>query len=447
MIVERMRKVTNETTQKMIFYGLAIFMFLLPIPQSFGLDPDFATATQVIILMLSVFYFGLFFLIEVVNKRVSIKNTGLCYWCIMALVLVGIIAVSVAADKKIALYGTSLRGEGLFSLLAYYMIFLAATRVLNKTYRRYLIYLFCLFGVIITVMGVLQYAEIFEWKERFNAMAHVPMQNPNFFGGFAVLFSGVAMGGFLFYKEDSQVTHPFKWWNRVVWYVLSLCSYAACISADSSLVYVGLIMMFLMAFFLEFIMKHRTFLPIICLILGLIGVIFLFDLIRDGEAFRELTSVGRQIQEAGSLFGDSVGSSRMMIWKQYIGLLPKYWLFGGGIEQFGQIYVEEYGLYLNYWYFDKAHNEYLNLWLTEGIFAIVSYLVFLFALFIPGVLQFFKGRVPEKIKKNYEFDEVSGIAFMAFFGYIAQAFFNISVIPVAPYFWMLCGLLYSRKRE
>ena len=35
--------------------------------------------------------------------------------------------------------------------------------------------------------------------------------------------------------------------------------------------------------------------------------------------------------------------------------------------------------------------------------------------------------------------------FLAFVGYSVQAFFNISVIEVAPLFWIIIGLLYDRK--
>ena len=133
----------------------------------------------------------------------------------------------------------------------------------------------------------------------------------------------------------------------------------------------------------------------------------------------------------------------MLIWKETVSLLPKYGWFGCGIELLGRtVSVEEgVGTRLN---FDKAHNEYLNLWVTEGIFALLFYLVFLFALFIPGLVGFLKKKVPAGSEVH---EELSKIALFAFFGYIAQAFFNISVVQVAPYFWMICGLLYRGKRS
>ena len=83
--------------------------------------------------------------------------------------------------------------------------------------------------------------------------------------------------------------------------------------------------------------------------------------------------------------------------------------------------------------------------MTEGILALIFYLVFLFALFIPGIALFVKKKKDEY--GNSVKDEVAMISLFAFFGYIAQAFFSISVIQVAPYFWLICGLLYCRNKE
>ena len=448
MILEKIRTITKEQTQKMIFLGLAIMIFILPIPQCIWPDEASTIAMQATFLMLLGLYFGVIYLIEIYKKRVSLKKQGLAYLCIYGLFLVGIISVLISQDKSLALYGPKNRSEGFLTLISYYFIFIAASLLENKTYRQRILQFFLLLGSIVTVLGILQYTLILEMKERFPGMAYVPMRNPNFYAAFAILFVGIGIGGFLTYREDLKVTHPFRWWNRAFWYVLILFGYAACICASSSVVYVGLIMIFLMSFFLEIVTKRRRFLSLLLLVVGLVTMMILFDLIRGGSVSEEFFSVGNQIQESGSVFADSVGTNRMGAWRRIVALLPEHWLFGCGIEQLGRTYLDKYG-WINGTYFDKAHNEYLHLWITEGIFAVLFYLVFLFALFLPGILQFmekFKKKI-KIIEEKYVFDEITQIVFLAFFGYIAQAFFNISVVQVAPYFWMMCGLLYSRKRE
>lgn len=293
-----------------------------------------------------------------------------------------------------------------------------------------------------TVLGFLQFAEICEFGPYFPGMAIAPMHNPNFYGAFAVLFTGVAIGGFFVYDKSVKATHLFAKQNRWIWYIFVLLGYSACIFAGSSLVYVGLLMIFLLYFVMEIVTKRRRWISFAALLLGLVLLVLVYDMIQGGNVTREITSVGNQIKEEGSVFGDSVGTSRMYTWKRTVKLLPQYFWFGCGIEQLGIISQRIYGpedLYP----FDKAHNEYLNLWVTEGVFAIVFYLVFLFALFLPGVMRFVKRQ--KEVSENVTRDVLCKIALFAFFGYIAQEFFNISVIQVAPYFWMICGLLYRES--
>lgn len=445
-MLEKMRKVTEEQAQKMIFYGLAVLMFVLPLPQLFWPDTNDGVGLQADLLTIFAAYFAFLLLIECLNKRFSIKKGMLPAKCIIGLVAIGIISVLVAKDKMFAFRGTDYRGEGFFSLLAYYMIFMGALLLQDKRYRKKLLHLFLLLGVIVVFLGVLQYTGICILGRRYPGMAYVPMQNPNFYGGFTVLFTGVGIGGFFSYKKESDVMHPFFWWKQAIWYVLVIVGYIGCICAKSALVYAGLIMMLLMVLFLALTSKCRKLLQFFALVVGLLATIYLFDLGKGGDVTAEIKTVGHQIKAEGSVLGDSVGTGRMRIWKQTISLLPKYAVFGCGIDCYGVAWMEKYdyndfgGIYA-----DKVHNEYLNLWITEGIFALVIYLVFLFSLFIPGLKQFFGNKW--KTEEHEKQDAVSKIVFFAFFGYIAQAFFSISVIQVAPYFWMICGLLYCGKRS
>jgi len=447
MILEKMRETTKEQTQKMLFYGLAVLLVFLPLPQFFMPADNRAIAMQATILMVFLFYFGFVFVIEIINHRIEIKKSGMAMKCVLCLFLVGVLSVLISKEKEVALYGMEGREEGLFSLMAYYAVFLATVLLKKKQYRKKLLYLFLVFGTVISVIGILQFTDVLPGLSPYPGYATVPMRNPNFFGAFSVLFTGVAVGGFFMYSTESGVTHPLPFWNRIVWYLLVLFGCSACICASSSLVYAGLIMILLLYLFLEWRTGRNKFVPFVWLVVGFIGLIILFNSLKCGAVMSEIMSVAEQVKAEGSLFGDGVGSSRMWIWKSTIALLPEYGLLGCGIEQLGLLCLSKYGV-INGIYFDKAHNEYLNLWITEGIFAIGIYLAFLFSLFFSGLHLFMeKGkRISVKEQLEEEEDEIRNIVFFGFFGYIAQAFFNISVVQVAPYFWVICGLLYSRKR-
>ena len=116
-----------------------------------------------------------------------------------------------------------------------------------------------------------------------------------------------------------------------------------------------------------------------------------------------------------------------MIWQNSLKLVPKYLFFGCGPDNFGYAYVKSYP-----WgsvYYDKAHNEYLQTLVTQGIFVFITYLTLL------GII-FFKGL---KCKDN-----LTIVLLISFVGYSVQAFLNISVTTVAPFYFIIMGLLVNQ---
>ena len=74
------------------------------------------------------------------------------------------------------------------------------------------------------------------------------------------------------------------------------------------------------------------------------------------------------------------GSNRGWLWSRSVKLIPKYILTGAGIDNFGPAFLEVDDRKTAY--FDKAHNEYLQLLITQGGLALVTYLAFLVLVFI-----------------------------------------------------------------
>lgn len=152
-------------------------------------------------------------------------------------------------------------------------------------------------------------------------------------------------------------------------------------------------------------------------------------MIKDlGKTAKEATEVAKGNAD------DKFGSSRMYIWKATIKIIPKYWLHGAGIDNFyfafGQEPLQSNNGKIVY---DKVHNEYLQTLVTQGVFSLISYL-FLYAI----VLK--KG-----IKYSIKNEEIFLI--LPIIGYLVQAFFNISVIEVAPIFYIALGLCSNNVEE
>ena len=124
---------------------------------------------------------------------------------------------------------------------------------------------------------------------------------------------------------------------------------------------------------------------------------------------------------------EQIGNGRLTIWKNSIPLVKKYWLIGCGLDNFKKAYPNWGSVK-----FDKAHNVYLQISITNGIPALILFLTLLFIVFLKGI----------KSKSGFLIP-----IYMAFIGYSIQAFLNISVIDVAPYYFIVIGLILSEKQD
>ena len=131
---------------------------------------------------------------------------------------------------------------------------------------------------------------------------------------------------------------------------------------------------------------------------------------------------------------DSFGSGRIYIWRKSLELVEGHLLFGGGPETMGlrtdayfERYDEDLGVLIQS-FVDTAHNEYLNILVNQGLLAL---LFFVGALLISAVLWMRHG--PDNIGAA-----VCGGAVLC---YCIQAFFGISSLITAPFFWMTLAML------
>jgi len=136
---------------------------------------------------------------------------------------------------------------------------------------------------------------------------------------------------------------------------------------------------------------------------------------------------------------DSFGSGRIHIWKEVLERIPGQLWFGSGpdtmllaeLEPFVR-YDEALNVYLKA-QIDSAHNEYLNIWFHQGLFALLTYLAALISVLWRWI-------------RRSGSDGTVAILGGAVLCYCIQAFFGISTCVQAPFFWMTLGLLDSHCR-
>lgn len=427
-IVEKIKDITEDQIQKALFAGLAFFALVYLLPNYMWVYHVRANQVQEIFLVILTIYFLILFGIEYRNKRIPFKNVSVL--ALIGLAIAGLISAVCNGDLTNSIYGDEFQGEGWITLITYYALFFAAAHLKKKEYRRWLLIFVTLNLSFVLFYGILQFFHVPFMVHNIIKAAILPTRNQNYFAAFPVLFLGICFGKLLYDEEKGSRK------SRILWHLLVMMGYGAAIGSDSLVAYMGIVMQFVIMIFLEFIRKQKRLKTILLFVLEFVIVFMIFNYCSGGLVKEEVDSLSKQIRQEGSVFGDTVGTGRMKIWKETIKLVQGDWLFGCGIEKFMvNKGTEEMPEYCN-----NAHNEYLQLLAEQGVFALVSYLVFLFSLFIPGLLQFIK-------KEEYDSDVVSKAAMFAFFGYIAQAFANIRVVQVAPYFWLCCGLLYVRKQQ
>ena len=130
---------------------------------------------------------------------------------------------------------------------------------------------------------------------------------------------------------------------------------------------------------------------------------------------------------------DDFGSSRILIWRESLALVPEHWWLGGGpdtlavrLNLYFSRYVPESGLTLRSMV-DCAHNEYLNDLVNLGLPAVLFYIA---ALLISA----------KDCVKRYREPAVMALG-LGVFAYCIQAFFCFRLCITAPLFWLAWGIL------
>jgi O-antigen ligase len=167
-----------------------------------------------------------------------------------------------------------------------------------------------------------------------------------------------------------------------------------------------------------------------CVVVGLAGVEIMGrpDVAPAGRA-------GRLIRESREMLHgnlrDEMGTNRVYIWRNALEAFPNYPVSGSGPDTFFHAFpAEAHGFYGES--YDKAHNEYIQILVCQGILGLLCYLVFLGGVFIKSIAKAFKNPLVMAVSA-------------AFVGYCIQAFFNISLPIASQILWVLAGVLANKR--
>ena len=341
---------------------------------------------------------------------------------LLLIIIFAVISTIYAYKPSKALYGEWMRYEGLFTIL-YYITLAFISSFIKKEDKKKIVYFIIAFGVIQTLYAICQRFYLFKIPTTIykgERWAKGLTINPNFLGSLILMSLSYSIGLFIDSKQRIK---------QIIYLIISSLLFFGLLLTNALSSVVGLIIV--MIILLIYSIKNRLIIKYI--ILSII-LIFILIITSSNNCTTIVDDVLKTKTEAGNIIkgdiDDDYGTGRIEVWRKTMDIVPNYLLHGVGIDNFahvidGKSIVRGVRHPIRY---DKAHNEYLQILVTMGIFSLISYLC----------LHFFVIKEGIKGKEIY--------LLLPVIGYLVQAQFNISVIEVAPLFYIGMGLLVNRYK-
>lgn len=361
------------------------------------------------------------YLIGIFIKKNKITYLDYSMW---GLILFAFISTYFAEIREISIFGAEYRHEGLLSLISYYFIFLNLKNLSNEEYKKKIVDIFLYVGLFESIYSILQvytnFSFINHYVKPFMAMGFCG--NPNFLGSYIIMHLLIALSLYLINKKS-------KYKILTILYFITLCL------ANSTGPFLAFIISFI---FLLIVFRKKIKLKYVIEIS--IALILTFFIVDYSNKFFQQKLFNRGVEDSYNIATElkdtitnkknetMLGNGRISLWKNSLPLISRYWLVGAGLDNFGEVYP--YQTYQAY--YDKAHNIYIQIAVTNGVIPLALYLLICFVSFVKGI----------RIKNSFYI-----ALFMAFIGYSIQGFSNINVIPVTTCFYIILGLLNSKFEE
>lgn len=379
------------------------------------------------------------FLIYVYIKDISDtkRKLNIFDYLFYILLVVGIISVVFSINKRMAILGTAYRHEGFLSVLSYYLLFINwKCNGTSNDLKKY-IKILVIMGILNSIYSLFQMYTKFPFILRFEhdqRMASGFCGNPNFFGSLIVTVLSIVVCNFIM-KNKINI-------KEILLIVLLFISLMNCQSTGPFLTFV-LVLVFLLIYLRiknKLVIKKLLILLLV-LITSYISIYFVNKLVYENNRCETCIKELKETINNG-------GNGRLEIWKNSLKIVKDYPITGVGFDNFELVYpnpkiensfsfsITSDRIYksqpVEILIYDNAHNVYLHTLVTTGILGVIPYLTLCLLTFIKGL----------KSKNEQVVLLLSG-----FVAYSIQAFANISVIQVAPIYYIIIGLILSSKEE
>jgi O-antigen ligase len=338
--------------------------------------------------------------------------------------LSGVMAVIFSDSILVALIGDTQRRNGFLAYFALLVVALTASRLITFNTSKNLFRISILTGVLFSFYGIVQMSgsDPVSWNNPYNAVI-ATVGNPNFASALMAVFSVLAFS-VLFVKTFSTT---FK----ILAIVCIAMSITGIVSSDSRQGLVSLA--FAIAFFSSIYLysTRRKLGWIVISLSALSSALAIAGMLQKGPL-------------AALLYKPSV-SVRGFYWDAAIEMFKSYPLTGVGFDHYGYYFKElrsvEYPLRYG---FDltstNAHNTFLQMFSTGGLFLGLSYLLLVISTLVVGL---------KLVKDSDSNQRILSLGLLsAWIAFQAQSVISIDNIGISVWGWLLTGAIFglaSRK--
>ncbi len=389
---------------------------------------------------------GLWYAISVWKTYTPIlKNKS--FYIIIALAIIAILSTLDSWSKIQSLYGNSGRFEGVIAIISYFLLFLGATVIYEKKSISFILDMIVGAGVLNAVIAALQklhivsvpFRHLFSTAEENLYLPSGLVGSPIFLATLLVLINSVALFGTLFDENK----------KRKIVYGFAVVLFAVVAPfTDSIVAFIGIPLSYIIIFIFAVIRKEKSavvrciiymimtaFSFVTLTVTGVVGIKDLSIAFQDGYYYLFISGpYSRNMAEGKGLYEMGFDIAKKILMDSSMD--THYWLLGTGPDclNFPQLIGEKYfDLSVVPNSLDKIYNQYLNLACSQGVFALIGYIAVIALSLKKGLSDigyFFK-------ENNWQKSALT----ISVIVYAVITMFSVSTIYVAPFFWIMAGLL------
>lgn len=385
--------------------------------------PKVALLRSIVILMFAVWLWRLW-PIPLARCTLTVRMSPLDprIWAV-AFSVVMALTTFLSIDFGLSLWGSANRQEGLYTSVAYQLLFLiVATELRNKKQIERLILTIALGSIPITVYGLLQAAslDLIAWESTDKSGVLSTLGRSNFVGSYSIMSIPLSAVAVLIAR---------RLWQRGLLAISAIGSMCLLIVSMARSAWLAALIVVLVIV-LGRLIKRQNWLRIILAVatVGLVAIV--------GAVIYLSTAADINYTLLGFPALPSSLAARLLIWRATLDLIAERPILGFGLDTFGLAFFHVFPPQLVFYQgrdlvTDRAHNVFLQQAATTGLLGTAAHLVLIATI----LLSLYRG-----LRMVGGRDRVVLIAVVtAVIGHLADLLFSIEVASTASVFWAVAG--------